>query len=118
MLDLAAGRPSGRPIRAESATTGGRGASPITLRCEMLTDVGKHSIDLDVCPCCGYRTGYATCPVCSWTSDGPADADPDVVRGGPNGTLSLSHARLNFQLYGTSNPWHGGDGVPRWEEPN
>lgn len=54
------------------------------------------------CPCCGYRTGCTTCPVCYWTDDGQADADAAVVRGGPNGELSLSDARLNFAIYGAS----------------
>ncbi|WP_213454106.1 CPCC family cysteine-rich protein [Rhizomonospora bruguierae] len=54
------------------------------------------------CPCCGYRTGCRTCPVCYWTDDGQGDADASVVRGGPNGELSLSDARLNFAIYGAS----------------
>lgn len=27
-----------------------------------------------------------------------------MVEGGPNGDLSLSHARLNFAIYGASHP--------------
>lgn len=57
---------------------------------------------LSQCNCCGYRTGCVTCPVCFWTNDGQGDADADAVRGGPNGELSLSLARLNFAIYGTS----------------
>ncbi|MEK8107534.1 CPCC family cysteine-rich protein [Micromonospora sp. M12] len=45
-----------------------------------------------------------TCPVCFWTDDGQTDADADAVRGGPNGDLSLSHARLNYAVYGASHP--------------
>lgn len=70
----------------------------------MLTAVGAHSMDTVACPCCGFRTGGGTCPVCFWTDDGQSDADADVVRGGPNGDLSLSHARLNFAIYGASHP--------------
>jgi hypothetical protein len=54
------------------------------------------------CPCCGYRTGCTTCPVCFWTDDGQRDADAGVVAGGPNGEVSLSDARLNFSIYGAS----------------
>lgn len=54
------------------------------------------------CPCCYYRTGCTTCPVCFWTDDGQGDADADEVRGGPNGELSLTEARLNFAIYGAS----------------
>jgi hypothetical protein len=66
--------------------------------------VGKQAIDAEVCPCCKFRTGYGTCPVCFWTNDGQGDPDADVVRGGPNGDLSLSHARLNFAIYEASHP--------------
>ncbi|MFB9234409.1 CPCC family cysteine-rich protein [Plantactinospora siamensis] len=78
--------------------------------------MGKHSIDLDVCPCCGYRTGDPTCPVCRWTDDGRADADPEVARGGPNGRLSLADARLNYQIFGTSRPGWRGEGRPPGRE--
>jgi NifB/MoaA-like Fe-S oxidoreductase len=59
-------------------------------------------LSLKPCPCCGYRTGCSTCPVCFWTDDGQDDHDAAVVRGGPNGDLSLSTARLNFAIYGAS----------------
>jgi hypothetical protein len=57
------------------------------------------------CPCCGCRTlpergGYAICPVCFWEDDGQDNHDADVVRGGPNGALSLTQARRNYQLFG------------------
>jgi hypothetical protein len=71
---------------------------------------------VDRCPCCDYRTGCTTCPVCFWTDDGqrhtddgqrhngdgPGDADAGIVAGGPNGEISLSDARLNFSIYGAS----------------
>lgn len=56
------------------------------------------------CPCCGYRTGCATCPVCFWTDDGRGEADAGVVIDGPNGALTLANARLNFFVYGASDP--------------
>jgi hypothetical protein len=57
------------------------------------------------CPCCGCRTldergGFDICPVCFWEDDGQDDADADVVRGGPNGGLSLTQARKNYAEVG------------------
>jgi cysteine-rich CPCC protein len=54
------------------------------------------------CPCCGYRTGCSTCPVCFWTDDGRGTDNLEAVHDGPNGDLSLSAARLNFAVYGAS----------------
>ena len=53
---------------------------------------------LYVCPCCGERTldergGFDMCSICLWEDDGQDDHDADVVRGGPNGGLSLTAAR-------------------------
>ena len=61
------------------------------------------------CPCCGFLTlrdrgGFEMCAVCWWEDDGQDDADADVVRGGPNGELSLSVARANFRSVGASDP--------------
>jgi len=57
------------------------------------------------CPCCRHLTlpergGYDICPVCFWEDDGQDDADADVVRGGPNGRLSLIEARKNYLRLG------------------
>jgi hypothetical protein len=57
------------------------------------------------CPCCGFKTldergGFEICPVCNWEDDGQDDHDADVVRGGPNGQLSLTAARANFRTFG------------------
>ncbi|HEX4831038.1 MAG TPA: CPCC family cysteine-rich protein [Trebonia sp.] len=59
------------------------------------------------CPCCGFitlpeRGGFEICPVCFWEDDGQDDHDVDVVRGGPNGRLSLTAARANFRALGAS----------------
>jgi hypothetical protein len=59
------------------------------------------------CPCCNYltlcgRAGFEICPVCFWEDDGQDDHDADDVRGGPNGTLSLTKARMNYREYGAS----------------
>lgn len=61
------------------------------------------------CLCCGSRTltapgVFELCPVCWWLDDGQDEVDADVVRGGPNGTLSLTAARANFLAYGASDP--------------
>ncbi len=57
------------------------------------------------CPCCGCLTldergGWEICDVCFWEDDGQDDHDADVVRGGPNGGLSLNEARSNYLRYG------------------
>jgi hypothetical protein len=63
------------------------------------------------CPCCGYKTlgergGYEICDVCFWKDDGQDDADADTVRGGPNGSLSLTQARANYQQFGACDQRH------------
>jgi hypothetical protein len=54
------------------------------------------------CPCCRELTvadpgGFEICRVCDWQDDGQSDQDADVVRGGPNGGLSLTEARERFR---------------------
>jgi hypothetical protein len=73
--------------------------------------VSHHSVNMTRreegpyhCPCCGSRTldergGYDICPVCFWEDDGQDDHDADLVRGGPNGGLSLSEARANYRSF-------------------
>lgn len=61
------------------------------------------------CPCCGYKTlaernMYEICPVCFWEDDGQDDHDAHIVRGGPNGRLSLTQGRENYKRYGASDP--------------
>jgi hypothetical protein len=56
------------------------------------------------CPCCGCsklseRGGFEICPVCFWEDDGQDDSDADTVRGGPNGSLSLTQARQTFRAF-------------------
>jgi hypothetical protein len=63
------------------------------------------------CPCCGYLTlgergAFEICSVCFWEDDGQDEHDADVVRGGPNGRLSLSDARRNFDLVGACEERH------------
>lgn len=57
------------------------------------------------CPCCycrtlGERAVFEICPVCFWEDDGQDDYDADIVRGGPNGKLSLTQARSNYEESG------------------
>lgn len=47
---------------------------------------------------------FEICPVCFWEDDGQDDHDADVVRGGPNRSLSLQDARLNFAECGAADP--------------
>jgi hypothetical protein len=61
--------------------------------------------ELRRCPCCfcktlGERGGFEICPVCFWEDDGQDDHDAEVVRGGPNGVLSLTDARANYRQLG------------------
>lgn len=67
------------------------------------------------CPCCRRLTleergGFDICPVCFWEDDGQDDRDADIVRGGPNGGLSLTEARENYLRVGASHVLHD----PRW----
>ncbi|MFB4304890.1 CPCC family cysteine-rich protein [Actinomadura sp. GTD37] len=73
--------------------------------------VSNHSIHRPedsgpyACPCCGYLTlasrgDYEICGVCFWEDDGQDEHDAGVVRGGPNGRLSLTRARQNFARFG------------------
>ncbi|MEM7702191.1 MAG: CPCC family cysteine-rich protein [Pseudomonadota bacterium] len=46
------------------------------------------------------RGAFEICPVCSWEDDGQDEHDAQVVRGGPNGSLSLRQAQRNFEEFG------------------
>jgi hypothetical protein len=47
---------------------------------------------------------FEICPVCFWEDDGQDDHDADVVRGGPNRSLSLRDARGNYAECGAADP--------------
>jgi hypothetical protein len=54
------------------------------------------------CPCCGHPTltergADERCSECGWHDDGQDDHDSGVVRGGPNGCLSLDAARQRYR---------------------
>lgn len=56
------------------------------------------------CPCCGHPTlsergGYEICCECGWEDDGQDDHDSALVRGGPNGRLSLDDARAWYEQH-------------------
>ena len=58
--------------------------------------VGPYS-----CPCCSHvtlaeRGQYEICAECGWEDDGQDDHDSQVVRGGPNGRVSLDDARAAY----------------------
>lgn len=68
------------------------------------------------CPCCGHPTlvdrgADERCRECGWYDDGQDDHDSDVVRGGPNGCLSLDEARLRYVA-------NGGAPLPRRPHPD
>jgi hypothetical protein len=61
------------------------------------------------CPCCGNltlanRATFEVCPVCFWEDDGQDDGDAQVIRGGPNGSLSLTEARRRYAECGACDP--------------
>ena len=84
-------------------------------------DHQPHDLPLR-CPCCGCRTlvkrgGFEICPVCFWEDDAQDDHDADVVRGGPNGALSLTQARANYlRLRACDGRWAGSVRPPKPEE--
>ncbi|WP_215457548.1 CPCC family cysteine-rich protein [Streptomyces sp. ATCC 21386] len=56
---------------------------------------------LIACPCCFQRAleeraNFEICPERGWEDDGQDDVDAHIVRGGPNGRLSLAQARLDY----------------------
>lgn len=60
------------------------------------------------CPCCScftlsVRGAFEICPICFWEDDGQDDYDANVIRGGPNGELSLTQARANYRRLGACN---------------
>ncbi|MBQ1117020.1 hypothetical protein KBY56_30200 [Streptomyces sp. C3-3] len=68
---------------------------------ELLSSLSTNAGDsLIACPCCYQkalekRANFEICPDCRWEDDGQ-DADAHLVRGGPNGRLSLRQARLEY----------------------
>lgn len=44
--------------------------------------------------------------MCFWEDDGQDDHDADTVRGGPNGSLSLTQARASYRSCGACEPRH------------
>ncbi|MGW7610505.1 CPCC family cysteine-rich protein [Streptomyces sp. NPDC054766] len=56
------------------------------------------------CPCCKLptleaRVEWEICHECGWEDDGQDDLNADEVWGGPNGSDSLTDARLRYAQY-------------------
>ncbi|TXS76022.1 CPCC family cysteine-rich protein [Streptomyces sp. sk2.1] len=76
------------------------------------------------CPCCKLLTleargHFQICDECSWEDDGQDDPNADEVWGGPNGSESLTDARLRYAQYVTTmratDPRSAANGGPgRW----
>ena len=70
-----------------------------------LSVIAERGSALYTCPCCGHatleaRSDYEICDECGWEDDGQDDHDSGVVRGGPNGLLSLDAARVAYEANG------------------
>lgn len=73
--------------------------------CESSSAPADATSAVQRCPCCRHRTlaergGFEICAVCFWEDDGQDDHDANAVRGGPNGSLSLTEARRNYLRIG------------------
>ena len=77
------------------------------------------AIDLPLrCPCCrlttlSRRAAFEICPVCFWEDDGQDEHNAAEVCCGPNGDLSLTQGRLNYQSFGASSR----EGLPHVRAP-
>lgn len=84
----------------------------------VFSDEHPHPEHFYTCPCCGQATmgargTYEICDVCDWEDDGQDDHDSWVVRGGPNGSLSLDDARERFDTSGGVRGTHVRPAEPR-----
>jgi hypothetical protein len=60
-----------------------------------------------ICTVCGHKTlqtkgHYEICPVCFWEDEGDIE-DFSQPTYGPNGSLSVEKARINYELFGAVN---------------
>lgn len=75
---------------------------------ERRMDTRRHQPErLYPCPCCRHLTIEQPgindiCALCQWEDDGQDEGNADVVRGGPNGSESLTAYRARFLLEGGS----------------
>lgn len=77
-------------------------------------------LELEACPCCGLKTigergNYEICTVCWWEDDGQDTDRADVRFGGPNGSLTLTEARIHFLVHGIFDPTR--DDLRRHQDP-
>jgi hypothetical protein len=63
------------------------------------------------------RGDYEICGECGWEDDGQDDHDSAVVRGGPNGSLSLDAARVEYEARGGIRGAHHLDRTDRPDRP-
>jgi hypothetical protein len=77
-----------------------RDEAVLRLSCQTLGVETRPSVS---CPCCRRLTleesaAYDICRICAWEDDGQTDDRADEIRGGPNGSYSLSEARRLFRI--------------------
>ena len=100
------GRGRVRVVALEEDGTAETGGDQTTVRPFVNVDRGTEG-GRYACPCCGSvtlpsRGAFDLCPVCFWEDDGQDNHDANLVRGGPNGSASLTEARANFAAFGAS----------------
>jgi Cysteine-rich CPCC len=72
---------------------------------------------LCTCPYCGHATltergAYEICGECGWEDDGQHGHDSEMVRGGPNGPVSLDAARAAYERRGRTRGMHRPPSAP------
>ncbi|MFF7205442.1 CPCC family cysteine-rich protein [Streptomyces sp. NPDC008141] len=70
----------------------------------VLREAGPAGEGPYACPCCKLptldaRVEWEICHECGWEDDGQDDLNADEVRGGPNGSDSLTDARIRYEQY-------------------
>ena len=126
MLVCVDGDPAPRPIRRGSHDDPRLTDDELVRRREVWFEMYTAQLNvfapprarLYTCPCCGHPTltergAYDICVECGWEDDGQDDHDSHVIRGGPNGPLSLDAARTAYEHCGRVRGSHLSPGAPR-----